>query len=456
MAINFLEISERGQSGPIVDKETWDLDYIAMMTAEVVEKYGLERDADEIVCTDEEKIRKFFAAGRELILKTGVYNMSTKRIITFTEDEIDRAAAYQKCELSMGWGKDEFTLYSRLPEDARKPGVFAGNPGCPTPERLFKACVRSWAQEPSVDMITCGSLVDVDGFPVRNADPTEVVAVRRELEYLNQAAADAGRPGLGRLAAESSVSEVGDLAAMSTGLLRNTDSHLVALNNELITNRDNLVRAANSIHTGVRNASLACVMVEGLAGGAAGATVVMIASMLAANIICRADYHLCHPIHLRHIATSTRECMWLQSVVCQAFAMCAPNIIVCDIYPKSGAVTKELLYEVAANALVITVSGGHLEGVGSCDGLKPHGTGMEARLMGEIGKAASENYITRYEANEIALKLLAKYEAVFATGNEGKPFDEAYDMNTIQPTAEWTAIYEEVRADLRKLGLNII
>lgn len=452
---NFLEIAERSYTGEAVDKETWDLDYVAMMTADIVKEYGLSRDMDEITPDDEEILRKFYQAGRKLILQTGVYNQSTGRIIRFSEEEIDKAASYQKKSLVMGEGKDAFTLFARSAEDKRKPGVFAGNPGCPTPERLFKACVRSWAQEPAIDMLTCGSLVDVDGYEVRHAAPTELVAVRRELTYLNQAAAEAGRPGLGRLAAESSVSEIGDLAANANGLIRTTDSHLVALNNELITNRDNLLRAANSIYTGVRNASLACVMVEGLAGGAAGAAVCMIASMLAANIVCRADYHLCHPIHLRYIATSTRECMWLQSVVCQAFSLCAPNIIVCDIYPKSGAMTKELLYEVAANALAITVSGGHLEGVGSCDGLKPHGTGLEARLMGEVARAASGAGITRKQANGMILSLLEKYEPVFKTGNEGVPFDEAYDMTTIQPKPEWTALYKKVCEDLRKMGLNI-
>lgn len=454
--MNFLELNERSHTGPSVSKEDWDLDYVVLKTAEIVEKYGFTREKDTITPHDDDLMRRYYAAGRELMLETGVYNMSTGRIIKFTEEEIDRAAAYQRQTLVMGSGKDAFTLFARKPEDTRRPGVFAGNPGCPTPERIFKACVRSWAQEPSVDMITCGSLVDVDGYAVRNSDPTEVMAVRRELFYLNQAAADAGRPGLGRLAAESSVSETGDLAAMATGLLRETDSHLVALNNELITNRDNLVRAANSVHTGVRNASLACVMVEGLAGGAPGAAVVMIASMLAANLICRADYHLCHPIHLRYVATSTRECMWLQSVVCQAFALCAPNIIVCDIYPKSGAMTTELLYEVAANALAITVSGGHLEGVGSCDGLKPHGTGLEARLMGEVGRAVSKAGITREQANEMILKLLERYESVFATGNEGKHFEEAYDLQSVQPKPEWMALYRQVREDVRALGIPVI
>ncbi len=455
MSVPFLALCERGHTGPKIEKETWDLDYVFEETSSIVEEYGLERRENELAPCEEARIRRFYQAGRELLRRIGVYNISTGRIIRLTQEEIDRAAAAQKKRLPMGWGKDEFILYDRKPEDKRKPGVFAGNPGCPTPEGVFKACVKSWAQEESVDMITCGSLVAVDGYPVRNGEPSEVEAVRRELAYLNQAAAEVGRPGIGRLAAESSVSEVGDLAAAAPGLLRSTDAHLVALNNELIINRDNLVRAASSAYTGVRNASLSCVMVEGMAGGAPGAAVVMIASMLAANLVCCADYHLCHPIHLRHIATSTPECMWLQSVVCQAFALCAPNIIVCDIYPKSGAMTKELLYEVAANALIATVSGGHLEGVGSCDGLKPHGTGLEARLMGEVGRAASMQGITRQSGEAIAQALVEKYKHVFEAGNEGVPFEQAYDPLRVVPQPQWLALYDEVCKELAGMGLAL-
>lgn len=452
---NYLELVERSYTGEKVSKDNWDLDYIAIKTAEIVAEYGLSREADEIVLTDQAKAAKFYEAARQLLLETGVYNIDTGRVIHFTEDEIDDAAKNARQTLTMGKGKDAYTLYARKPEDSRKPAVWAGNPGCPTPEWLFLPTVRSWTQEPVVDLITCGSLVDVDGFEVRSGEPSEVLAVRRELSYLHQAAAFSGRPGIGMLAGESSVSEIGDLAATASGMLRQCDSHLVALLNELIINRDNLVRAANSINTGIRNVTLACVMVGGLAGGAAGAAVCMIASMLAGNLLCRADYHLCHPIHINYIATSAPECMWLQSLTCQAFDACAPSIIVCDIYPKSGAVTKELLYEVAANALCITVSGGHLEGVGSCDGLKPHGTGLEVRLMGEVGKAAAKQGISRSEANQMILKLVSKYEHVFKTGNEGKPFNEAYNMQTIQPLPEWEQMYIEVKTELQEMGLYL-
>jgi len=455
MSLNFLELEERSYTGEVLDKESWDLDRIASAVMEIVEKYKLSWDKTNLIPNDEDMFRRYYAAGRELLVSSGVYNMSTGRVIRFSEEEIDEAAANQRQSFVMGSGKDAFTLYARAPEDPRKPAVFGGNPGCPTPEKIFSACVRSWAQEKAVDLLTCGSLVDVDGYQVRLGEASELLAVRRELKYLNQASADAGRAGMGRLAAESAVSQTGDLAAFAEGFIRSGDAHLVALNNELITCQDNMVRAANALHTGVYNASLACVMVEGLAGGAPGAAVVMIASLLAANIICMADYHLCHPIHLRHIATSTRECMWLQSVICQAFYHCAPNIIVCDIYPKSGALTRELLYETAANALAITVSGGHLEGVGSCDGLKPHGTGLEARLMGEVGRFVSRTLMKRGEVNRIILELLKKYEHVFESGNPGVSFEFAYDVNTVKPKSEWLDMYKEVCGELLSLGIKL-
>lgn len=457
MIRNYLEVVNRGYQGPTVSKEDWDLDYIVMTTRDLVEKYDLDWDKNVITPSDDDLAERIFKAGRELILETGLYNISTSKVIKFTEEEVDEALRHCPKTLVMGEGKDAVTLYARNPEDTRKPIVTAGNPGVPTPEALFKPTVKSWAQEPAVDMITCGSLVDVDGFKVISREPSELIAVRRELQYLRQILKEVGRPGMGMLAAESSVSEIGDLSVVHPDYLRKCDSHLVALFNELIIDRDNMLRAASSIEYGMRNASLACVMVGGLAGGAAGAAVVMVASMLAANIICRADYHLCHPIHIKNTATSARECMWLQSVVCQAFAKCAPSIIVCDIYPKSGAMTKELLYEVAANALAITVSGGHLEGVGSSDGLRPNGTGLEARLMGEVGAAASRQGITREQGNVMINKLLDKYEFIFnkEDGNPGVRFDEAYDITSITPKKEWLKMYEEVKVELHEMGLFI-
>jgi methylamine--corrinoid protein Co-methyltransferase len=457
MIRNYLEIVRRSESGPKVEKADWDFDVIVQKTREVVDHYQLTWDADNLTPDDPELADRLFNAGRDLLIKTGVYALSSGRVIELDAAEVDEGIRSMRRSLVMGEGKDARNLFARDIMDRRPPIVWAGNPGVPTPESLFLPSVRSWAQEPIVDLITCGSLVDVDGYSVKSADVSEIFAVKRELEYLHQCLRMVGRSGMGMLAAQSSVSEIGDLAVAHPDYLRPCDAHLVAMFNELMIDRGNMIRAAHSESYGMRNASLACVMVGGLGGDAPGAAVVQVASLLAANIVCRADYHLCHPIHINHVATSTRGCLWLQSVVCQAFARNAPAIVVCDIYPKSGALTRQLLYEVAANALAITVSGGHLEGVGAADGNAPNGTGLEVRLMGEVGYAAARQGLTLQNANRMINALLKMYESVFdrPEGNPGQCIDKAYDLASMTPVPEWQRMYDEAVDTLAGLGLDI-
>lgn len=457
MIRNFLELCERAYQGPVLAKADWDLKQVVGNTRRLVKKYGLSWDRDELIPADGGLADRLFEAARELIAAIGVYNMSTGRVMPLSLDEIDAGLAGMKTSLVMGEGKDAVTLTARRIEDDQRPLVWAGNPGCPTPEELFLPTVKSWLQEPLVDLITCGSLATVEGRPVRSGEPSEVAAVKKELRLLRQARLETGRPGVGMLAAESAVSEIGDLCAAHPDYLRPCDAHLVALFNELIIDRGNLVRAASSLEYGMRNASLACAMVGGLAGDAPGAAMVMAASMMAANLLCLADYHLCHPVHITQVATTARGCLWLQSLCCQAFARNAPAIIVCDVYPKSGGLTRELLYEVAANALVITVSGGHIEGAGAADGNLPHGTGLEVRLMGRVSRAAVKMGLTRQEAGRIVRALVEKYEPVLTApgGNPGRRFDRCYDLATLRPVPQWEALYDDVVGELKTLGLAL-
>ena len=110
----------------------------------------------------------------------------------------------------------------------------------------------------------------------------------------------------------------------------------------------------------------------------------------------------------------------------------------------------------AANAIVITVSGGHLKGPASADGLHPNCSGLEARWMGEVGQAVTRQHMNQVEANSLVNKLIDKYAHVFdlPEGNPGKPFEQAYDPETIQPRREWVNMYEEVREEVQAMGLN--
>jgi len=158
---------------------------------------------------------------------------------------------------------------------------------------------------------------------------------------------------------------------------------------------------------------------------------------------------------MRHVATTTRGVLWVENIVQQAFARNAPCIIVTDIYPKSGALTRELLYETAANAITIAVSGGHLEGCGSADGLLPHASGLECRLMGEVGHAVARQGLGLAPANALVMQLLARYEHVFDQpgGTPGVWFAQAEDLKTLHPVPAWEQMYREVKAELCQMGL---
>ena len=180
MIHSYLDIIERSLTGPQVEKDEWDLEHIVMNTRKLVDKYDLSWDKGEIVLDDPKLVDSVFQAGLELIGTVGVYCLSTERVIAFEPEELEEGMRAMPQALVMGEGIDERTLYSRKIMDPRLPIVWAGNPGAPTPEDIFLPNVMSWMQEPIVDLITCGSLPQVDGHNVGTGKPTEILAARRQ------------------------------------------------------------------------------------------------------------------------------------------------------------------------------------------------------------------------------------------------------------------------------------
>jgi methylamine--corrinoid protein Co-methyltransferase len=54
------------------------------------------------------------------------------------------------------------------------------------------------------------------------------------------------------------------------------------------------------------------------------------------------------------------------------------------------------------------------------------------------------------------VRLLEKYEPVFSQpgGNPGVRFDQAYDVESIQPRPEWSQLYQEVKQEIIGMGLT--
>ncbi|HEU0294678.1 MAG TPA: monomethylamine:corrinoid methyltransferase, partial [Anaerolineales bacterium] len=245
--LNYLDILDRAHNGPYISEENWDLDKIAMTTKRLVKKYKIAWDANCLVTDDAALSEAIWKAGYELAVEVGAYSRSTERIIAISQDEIDDGIRNMPQEVVMGEGKDARTLYARRLNDERAPLSFGGSPGTPVPERMFLSNVMSYMQEPLIDLATCGTLVEVDGREVRTGNPIEIVSTRRELQYMRQGLRRVGRAGMGMLAAQSSVSELGDLSVAHPDYLRPCDSHLVPVLNELKMDHRNIARAVNSL-----------------------------------------------------------------------------------------------------------------------------------------------------------------------------------------------------------------
>ena len=98
----YLELCERSHTGEKVTKDDWDMDYIIDTVRDLVEEYEFEWDKQVIIPEDDKLFADMFAAAKRMLAETGVYNMSTQRIIKFTEDEIEDGIRNMKTELTMG------------------------------------------------------------------------------------------------------------------------------------------------------------------------------------------------------------------------------------------------------------------------------------------------------------------------------------------------------------------
>lgn len=124
--------------------------------------------------------------------------------------------------------------------------------------------------------------------------------------------------------------------------------------------------------------------------------------------------------------------------------------------PAGGPGTKTMLYENAAFAIALTVSGHSVMEAShsAAGGSTPrHASGLDAKICGEVAHAVSG--MSRREADELVKQIVPLYEADLPTNPIGKPFEEVYDVDKVEPTPEWQGMYDEVREELIRMGLPL-
>jgi len=449
------EVIDRAENGPICLEKDFDLKILYSKIQELIAKYDIKFDPENVVSTDESLADDLWEAGLELYLHTGTLCTGSHRRIIFDESEIKEALTLFPDELIVGAENERKKFYPRKIEDTRRPFcVFS--PSLPFSEELFVPVKMAYAQEPLADGVGAPVLETIRGMRVRSGYPSDVAAASAHALMIREAARRVGRPGVYLADVQSALSDTAQIAVSNPNwAVRKTDGRMVGTISELKIDVGGLNRMVNFHKSGYTIMSLVGPMVGGYGGGVEGTALVSIASHLQGLMVNQGHLHTFFPFHLVQLCNSTRDLLWLISLVYQALSRNSPLFSMSNGIGSAGPCTEMVLHEAATHGLVSTVSGAHLwEYFSARNKNKDRTTPIEARMACEVGQAVAKMGLKREDANDMAKTLLKKYEDKIVDAPLGKKFQECYDVKSIRPTKEHLEVFGGVKKELIDLGID--
>jgi methylamine--corrinoid protein Co-methyltransferase len=182
-----LDVIDRSLTGPVVEERIFDLRHVAAGIQRVVREYEIKADQTHVVNLDDGLADRVWQAAVDFLASCGVYSKDTGRVILFSREEIERLIRSAPSQVSVGEGPDARIDVARTLDDPRPPLIMGGPIGSPTPNELFVPIIRSYVQEPIVD-VTCGAtLTSVAGREIRTKSPLEIIAAWEEIDLMRQA-----------------------------------------------------------------------------------------------------------------------------------------------------------------------------------------------------------------------------------------------------------------------------
>jgi len=452
--VRLLDVLDRMEHGPIIEEQDYDMTLVPSTMAALQKKYNIKIPADAPIVSDDDGFAdRLYAAGLEMAETIGVFNQDTSRRALWTKNEILDAIGLAPNQLTVGEFPDQHTIHHRQPEDKQFITIKGGSVGTPMPEDLYLPLHQSYAQEPLVDIMINSTLETVYGRVGRSHSPYEVLMAWHELELVKAAVQRAGRPGIGLGCVENAVTEIGELSGAQAFGPRHW--HHVAMVSEFKTNYSLMIKVAHLVKTGSIIHSFYNTIYGGSAGGREGMAIAIVGGNILLQMAYMTTTHSVSPAHPFHGNTTGPDLLRAISRAQQALSRNTHMLTDVAITPVGGPCTKTLLYEVAAQAMLVVASGSSgLIGPRSAAGIEPgHVSGLEARFMAEVAHSAAG--MSRKEANRIVTELVSRYVDQIGKRPIGKRFNEVYDMQTLRPTEEWLGVYNEVKKELADLGLKI-
>jgi methylamine---corrinoid protein Co-methyltransferase len=452
-----LKYYERALDGERMDPEVFDTEVLPEKLQELVQKHEISYNREDVVPQDLDMAKRVFDAALELVTDLGIYFMDTRSIIKITRGEVLRALTEAPASHSIGTGAEAKECRARSIGDEAPPLIIGGVNGAPISEENYVKILTSYAKEP-VDGLHTGTIQTLFGQEIRAKSPSELLVCKYEALWAREALLKAGKPGLSILGIMSGSTSESQNAGDFDGGLRPSDMHLVVFLNEMKADGDVFMKIAHNQFLGnIIDACMGGPIIGGYAGGPESAAVTAVAEIMAAYAITRPMTFSMYPVNLFSNVSSDRWTVWMSSMASMAFKASGHDLMLAMYQgAASGPCTEMLMNEIATQTIAHTTAGfSFIYGPVGCSMNKMDCfSGMEARMLSEISKAATGMSLS--QANEITMKLNADYEDAVKSNTtpQGQNFSECYDTDRIIPSSEYVALWEEKKEKLAKMGLK--
>lgn len=263
------------------------------------------------------------------------------------------------------------------------------------------------------------------------------------------------RPGMAVCGPNTSASAIGTLTTVTHGCIRPTDYNNNSFMSELKVSYDDLIRTCHFVQTNSFVHNFYNPIYGGYAGGAEGVAIAHVASFILMKTCLFGDAFNAGPSHAHMSCNTFPPLIPAQSVAYQALSR-NTNITCANFTrPNAGPGEKDLLYEIAAYQLATVTSGVEIAtGVQTATGRhEAHCSPLEVHFLTRVAHAAER--MTRQEVDPLVKKLIALYKDGQKENKIGQPFNEVYNLETLEPTPAWQGIYEEVIKEMEDLGLSL-
>lgn len=452
----FIDFMERAITGPIISEKEFNMKVLVPNIIRVVNEFDIKYERENPVSWDDKLADRIFNGAVELLARTGVYCEDTNRIILMDRREIEEAVREFQGGGVFGEGCDRKVFKTRKPEDKNLPWFHVGTGIVASSEEIALAQVEGYGSISVTNSISIPAFSHVRGIQVLGGSPLEIVATVNSVKAGRKALMNCGRPGLPIVnLISSATSSMGTIAGTHPLFgLRESDGWLIDVIAEMKVNFETLNRLAFILITGGNIGSTALPILGGYAGGAEGTALIMTAYYLLGILMFKGNYHLTGPIHFRYGCSSTRDSLWVLSVVGRATSRNTGYPAIGLGYAAAGPCTKMYFYEtVAVNLSCVTSGYAAVQTVHPAKAVIEDGvTPMEAMFNVETAKAVTG--MKADKANEIAVKLLEKYEKDIDKAPSGKRYQECYDVSTRKPNDEYIRLYEEIKDEMVRLGIT--